>query len=129
MSFSPPRRRVVAASARRPELRAVRVIFEDDPDPDASFLEQEDFEDRLKAYKRGEFGFVGVRVEAQIRIAETEQTLTSPGVWGIESDHEDGRDEIVSEEWKALRDVLKAVGVSTEQLPLEVDPKWVEWRT
>ncbi|KKK92191.1 hypothetical protein LCGC14_2705370, partial [marine sediment metagenome] len=31
--------------------------------------------------------------------------------------------------WAALRAVLKTVGVATEQLPLEADRKWIEWRT
>ena len=129
MSPLPQRRRAVAAPTRKVELRGIRVIFEEDPDPDVSFLEQEDFEDRLAAYKRGEFNFIGVRVEAEVTIAETEQVLASPGVWGIESDHEDGRDEIIAEEWKALRAVLKTVGVSTEELPLEVDRAWITWET
>ena len=109
MTLPPQRRRVVAAPSRRSpaELRSVKVIIEPDPDPDTSYLEQEDFEDRLAAYKRDEFDFLGVRVEAEVVIAETTQTLTSPGTWGVESDHEDGREEIIDEEWKSLRAVLR----------------------
>ena len=58
------------------------------------------------------------------------QTLRSGGLNGIESDSEqDELDEIIHEEWSRLRDVLKTVGVPTDQLPLEVDRSWVEWRT
>ncbi len=126
------RRRVVEAPTRRPPvaLQAVRVIFEEDLDPDVSYLDQDEFADRRSEHKRGEFHFVGVRVEADVLIADTTQTLMSPGVSGIESDtDEEDLDRLVDEEWKALRDVLKTVGVPTEQLPLEVDRAWVEWRT
>lgn len=128
----PPRRRVVAAPARRPpaELRAVRVILEPDPNPNTSYLRQKEFESRLASYEKDEFDFVTMRVEASVLIDETEQTLVSPGVPGIESDTaEEDLDELISGEWTVLRGVLKTVGVSTDQLPLEVEREWIEWRT
>jgi hypothetical protein len=126
------RPRVVAAPPRRPpaELRALRVVVEEDPDPDVSYLEQEGLEERLEEYRQGEFGFVTVRAEAEVGIAETEQILTSPGLAGIENDATPEEiEQIAAEEWAALRNVLKTVGVSTEQLPLELDREWIEWRT
>jgi hypothetical protein len=105
------------------------VIFEEDLDPDVSYLEQEDFEDRLAAHKRGDFNFVSARAEADVVIDGIPQTLQSGGLNGIESDSEqEYLDEIAAEEWKALRGVLKTVGVPTSELPVEVDPSWVEWR-
>lgn len=125
------RRRVVEAPRRPPvELCALRVVVEEDPDPDVSYLDQEDFEERKNAYERGEFGFVGVRAEADVVLAETTQTLVSPGLWGIEDDS--GLDEIervAQEEWSVLRDVLKDVGIPTDKLPLEIDRERFEWRT
>ena len=133
MEFPPhTRRRVVEAPTRRPpaELQSVRVIFEEDPDPDTSYLEQDEFEDRLAAYKRGEFHFVGVRAEAEVLIAETVQTLRSPGLYGIESDtDEEELDGLAAEQWTGLRAVLKTVGVPTDQLPLAPNREWIEWRT
>lgn len=132
MNAPPQRRRVVAAPARKApaELQSVRVIYEEDPDPDVSYLDQSDLADRKTAFKKGEFNFVGVRVDAEVLIAETVQTLTSPGMWGIESDTtEEELEQLVSEEWGALRAVLKTVGVPTEQLPLDVQREWIEWRT
>ena len=135
MSDSPPaRRRVVAAPGRRPpaELRSIRAIVEHDPDPDVLFLEQDEFEDRLAAYKRGEFDFVGVRAEAEVVIEETVQTLTSGGLWGVESDS--GEEYLVSvaiEEYEQLRKVLKTIGVPTAQLPAADEKQvraWIEWR-
>jgi hypothetical protein len=128
------RRRVVAAPARRPpaELRSIRVVVEHDPDPDVSFLEQEDLEDRLAAYRRGEFDFVGVRAEADVLVEDTVQTLTSGGLWGVESDS--GEEYLVGvavEEYEQLRRVLKTVGVPTAQLPAadaEQVRAWIEWR-
>ena len=108
----------------------MRVIVESDPDPDASYLEQEEFEDRLKSYKKGDFELQGVRAEAEVVIEGITQTLTSGGLSGIESDSEENFfDEIIAKEWETLRAVLKTVGVPTEQLPLDVDRAWVEWRT
>lgn len=104
---SPPRRRVVAAPARRPrvELRAVRVLVE--PDPEESDL-------------------VSVRAEAEVAIEGTLQILESGGLIGVERDEVT---EIAAEEWTRLRTVLKTVGVATEQLPLDVHREWIEWRT
>jgi hypothetical protein len=129
-----PRRRVVAAPARRPpaELRSVHVIFEPDPEPDTSYLfGQDELTDRRVEYERDEWHLVGCRAEAEVVIAPetTVQTLRSGGLYGIESDSEqEYLDEIAVGEWSRLRDVLKTVGVPTDQLPLEVDPGWIEWR-
>ena len=109
MTFPPQRRRVVAAAPRRQpaELRAVRVVFEPDP------------ESGMCAY-----------AEADVTIEGIEQTLTSRGCDGIEDDEgDDELDEIIDGEWRVLRGVLKTVGVSTDQLPTAVDRAWISWRT
>jgi len=106
------------------------VIVEDDPDPDVAYLREAGFEERRKAHKRGEFKLLATYVEADVFIEDTAQTLVSPGLWGVESDlAQEELDEVIAEEWAALRAVLKSVGVATEQLPLEVDREWLEWRT
>lgn len=122
----PPRRRVVAAPARRPpaELRSVKVIVEEDPDPDTSYLNP----DGLAALKCGDFNFVIVRAEADVVIENTTQTLSSSGTCGIESDADEYLEQVVEHEWGVLRNVLKTVGVPTEQLPIEIDRAWIEWR-
>ena len=70
MSGTDARRRVVEAPARKSpvKLESIRVVVEHDPDPEASYLEQDEFEERLAAYKSGEFAFVGVRAEADVTI-------------------------------------------------------------
>lgn len=123
---APPRRRVVAATSRRPsaELQTIRVVVENDTDPDVS----EAFSDRLEEYQDGKFGFLSVQAEADVLIEGVQQTLKSGGCSGVESDDESHLDQIVSDEWAELRAVLKACGVSTEQLPLAADRGWLEWR-
>lgn len=128
----PPRRRVVAAPTRKPpaELRAVRAIVEDDPSADVAYLREEGFEERRKAHERGELGFICVRLEADVLIEGTDQTLLSPGLGGIESDLSEAElTEIVGDEWFALRNVLKTIGAPTNELPLEANVEWIEWRT
>jgi hypothetical protein len=78
------------------------VTFKVLPDlnPDTSWLEGA----RLEAFNAGEFAFVGVRAEVQVRDwqAGTCTDVTSAGLWGIESDSgveyltEVGRDELAS---------------------------------
>lgn len=125
------RKRVVDGARKRqaPQLHSVKVLVLHDEDPDLSYLDQDDFEDRRDAFERGDFSFVGVRAEAEVAIGGIIQTLTSGGLWGIESDSgEEYIEEVAGQEWGELRKVLLDVGVPTSQLPQKVDPKWIEWR-
>jgi len=129
--MAPPRRRIVDAPTRRlpPQLQAVRVVVEADTDPDASYLDACELSERRESFRRGEFEFLRVRAEAEVLIEGTVQTLTSPGLSSIESDLDaKDVDQVMGEEWSALRGVLKAVGVPTKQLPLEYERSWVTRR-
>lgn len=112
------------------KLAAVRVVRDADENVDTSYLEQSEFEGRLAEYKRGKLHFYEMRIEADVELDEGVHALvSSTGVAGIESDTtEEELDEMIVEEWRTLRSALKTVGVPTEQLPVEVDPTWVEWR-
>jgi hypothetical protein len=115
------RNRVVEVARKRPapEVQEIRVRVMPDEDPDTSFLDQDEFADRKEAYDRGDFAFVGVRAEADVVIEGLVQTLTSGGLYGIESDSDEAYvEDVALEEYDALRDVLKAVGVSTAQVPV-----------
>ena len=106
---------------------------------DASYLEQENekgellFCTRLHEYHRGEFHFIGIRAEAEIGIGGhvthtpinsksgwihtpggyTCQTITSGGLWGIESDSDAAYLESVEqEELSDLKAQLLALGFS-----------------
>ncbi len=142
MSLPRTRRRVVEGFAKKPpvELRSVRVVFEEDPEPDAMYLEHEDFAARHREYRNGEFTFWRVHAEADVVIADTPQILSSSGLGSIESDTlaptaEAGADRfaefnrVIHEEWNILRVVLKTIGVPTTHLPLEANHEWIEWRT
>jgi len=115
------RKRVVEVPRKRsaPEVQSIHVRVMPDEDPDTSYLDQDEFEDRREAYQRGEFSFVGVRAEAQVVIEGIVQTLTSGGMWGIESDSDEAYiKDVALEEYDNLRDILKAVGVSTAEVPV-----------
>ena len=122
------RRRIEEAPRRsRVELQSIVAVVEADPDPDTSFMDQDEFDERRAEYERGNFQFVGVRVEAEVLIEGTVQTLVSPGLWGIESDSDKQYFvDVANEEYEELRKVLKTVGVSTSQLPAKIEQ--VKWR-
>lgn len=111
------------------KLEEIHVLVLPDDDPDTSFLEQEGFEDRLAQYQNGDFTFVGIRVEAEVDIDGTTQTITSPGIWGVESDSEESHlKEMADEEWTQLREILLTIGVPSKQIPQKLNQR-LEWRT
>jgi hypothetical protein len=124
-SYEPSRNRA------RVELRAVRVVRDEDTDPDVSYLTQADFRGRLLEYQKGKLHFYEMRVEADVELeGGVRAVISSTGVSGIESDTtEEELDDLIVEEWRSLRTALKTVGVPTAELPLEVDRAWIEWRT
>ena len=93
-----------------------RQIVPDDC-PDASYLEQNGFEDRLAEYRRGGFDYIGVRAAVELPIPfGKDRILTrieSPGLWGIESDSgEEYLDSVFQEESAILTDMLAELGVN-----------------
>jgi hypothetical protein len=95
-----------------------RELLPDDC-PDASYLEQEGFEDRLAEYQRGEFGFIGIRVAVELPIpfgkGHILQKIESPGLWGIESDSgNDYLESVFQEESEILADMLAELGVQVQ---------------
>lgn len=126
------RKRVVVEATRRrrsPELSSVKAVVVPDEDPDTSFMDQDEFEDRKEAFRRGDFSFVGIRAEAEIVVDGIVQHITSGGLWGVESDAGNPYIcEVANEEYNDLRRILKTLGVPTSELPMEVDPKWIVWR-
>ena len=99
----------------------VEVQIIPDADPDTSYLDQPEFEDRKQAYESGDFGFVGIRARAQVQAEKfgSIQTITSAGLWGIEDDS--GRAylaEVAGEELRDLRATLLAMGFSRRAVSL-----------
>ena len=126
------RKRVVVEAAgrrRSPELVSVKAIVLPDEDPDTSYLDQDEFEDRKEAFARGDFSFVGIRAEAEIVVDGITQTIVSGGLLGIESDIGDEHiKEVACEEYTDLRRILKTLGVPTSELPAELEHSQIEWR-
>ena len=75
----------------------------------------EGFQERRQQYDNGDFGFIGIQAEAEIVVAGVCQTITSGGLWGIESDSTpDYLSEIEQEEIEQLQEILHALGFSLE---------------
>src|SRR5574341_1011507 len=82
-----------------------------DLDPDTHYLEQPGFEDRLAEWKRGKFGFIGVRAVVNVPIHGIIQQLTSGGLWGIEDDSDMAYiKEVYAGECDQLAEILEALG-------------------
>lgn len=101
------------------KLLSIKTKVMYDEDPDASYLEQKGFEDRLRQYQNGVFGFVGVYAEAEIVDSNgVIQTVSSGGLSGIESDSGDEyMNQIKNEEVNELIEVLmKDYNISDETI-------------
>ena len=89
-----------------------------DPFPDTSYLESPGFEERYHQYQNGDFGFVGIRAEAEIVVNGVCQIVTSGGLWGIESDSDrQYLSEVEQEEVDQLKAILQSLGFSDSELP------------
>lgn len=67
---------------------AIEVVAEIKPDydADASYLEQEGFEDRLAAYRRNEYDYCGIVARVLLDVDGRDVEIGQCSVWGIESD-------------------------------------------
>jgi hypothetical protein len=107
-----------------------------DGDGDISWLQQYDINSkdieerkyalqdkkRLEAYYNDEWHFVGVQVVAEIRIDGLLQTISSGGLWGIESDSgNEYFDEVFEEQKEQLKDVLLQLGFTEKEIAQNED--------
>lgn len=87
---------------------------------------RQDYE-RMESLNAGHWCYIGLRAEAKIGIGDvvnyparynvTTQTITSGGLWGIESDSESGYfEEVKAEQLAELKDQLKALGFSARAI-------------
>jgi len=95
-------------------VQFARLIVDDISEGTCSYLEQPEFADRLAAYERGDFNFVGVQAQARCMVVRDQVgtlfNIESPGLWGIESDSgEDYFNEIYAEQLAELKDMLAAL--------------------
>lgn len=69
--------------------------------------------DRMESLNKGDWCFLGVSAESEIILGDTCQTITSGGLWGVESDSgSDHFAEIEQEQLAELREQLHAIGFS-----------------
>lgn len=104
----------VALAASRSAFRRVTRI---DDCPDLFWLDDDAGRERLADFHDGHWHMIGVQAAATILIPLGRhfvmQTLTSPGLWGIESDSDDAYlDQVFAEECDTLVAMLGALGVS-----------------
>lgn len=98
-----------------------------DSDADTSYLDQDEFMDRQRAYENGDFFYIGICAEATILTSYNGKdwlinTVSSGGLWGIESDSDESYLESVRmEEEHELRDVLLAFGFSQDEITKALD--------
>jgi hypothetical protein len=110
-------------TALRPYIHEARIVVTPDPDPDTSYLDQDEFSAELAAYQAGEFGYVGVYAEADLRLATPQGgwihagTIRSGGLWGIE-DHsgDDYLREVGADELDELKTMLAALNVAESDI-------------
>ena len=111
-------RRIAAWADARGRTRGVVEVHEvgikivTDEDADTSYLTQEGREADLAAWRRGDFGYVGMWAYASLTIDGVRQTVTSAGIWGVEDrTPQCVIDEVALEELKDLSGVLDAMGI------------------
>ena len=81
-------------------------------------------DERRERFERGEWWLIGIRAAAKLHWAKDDgrtsisgPTITSPGIWGCESDgDEEYLDEIYREELETLKDMLLAMGLSKDDI-------------
>jgi hypothetical protein len=77
---------------------------------------RQDYE-RMESLHHGNWGYIGVRADAQIVIDGTVQEITSGGLWGVESDSDRAYlTEIDGEQLSELRQQLRALGFGTRAI-------------
>jgi hypothetical protein len=86
--------------------------------PEVSFMDSE----RLKEYDAGQFCFIGIKVSTEILTSLNEgkdwliNTITSGGLWGIESDSDSTYlKEVEQEEMIELEKTLNGLGFSDSE--------------
>jgi hypothetical protein len=94
------------------------IVVTTDDDADTSYLEQDEFADRLAEYRDGDFGYVGVYLEVDALIPHGAdliiQTIRTPGLWGIESDSgEDYLRSVAHDEYWTLAEMLRELNCAT----------------
>jgi hypothetical protein len=97
--------------------RDFRRLEHIDEYPDLSWLEDAAGRERLDAFREGCWHMIGIQAGASFLIPLgghlVSQSVTSPGLWGIESDSDEAYlDAVYAEECANLAAMLAAIGVT-----------------
>jgi hypothetical protein len=100
--------------------RNFRRIERTDEYPDTSWLDDDAGRERLDAFREGTWHLIGIQASANVLIPLgshfVTQTVTSPGLFGIESDSDEAYlDEVFAEECASLAAMLSAIGVTVTE--------------
>ena len=77
---------------------------------------QQDYQ-RMISYNLLEWYMLGIGAKAQVEIAGVIQTITSSGLWGIESDSDDSYlESIEKEQLEELSEILETMGFVQEEI-------------
>ena len=93
-----------------------REVLDDETTTPLEYMDESDDKERIAAWRAGDWGFVGVRAKATIYVPAgggnfTTYTLTSAGLWGVESDSgEEYFASIFEDEQSGLIADLKKIG-------------------
>lgn len=102
----------------------IRVQTGVDKSPDTSYLEQDEFKDRLDAYRAEEFTFIGLQAKATIALRGVIQTIFSGGVFGVESDSDAAHlKDLAKEEIVEISTILEDLRFT----PAEITEKLLEF--
>jgi hypothetical protein len=74
--------------------------------------------ERMEALNRGDWAFIGIKAEAQVVLSgDVVQTITSGGLWGIESNSsEEYLQEVRQEQLAELSEQLKSLGFDLDTI-------------
>jgi predicted RND superfamily exporter protein len=104
-----------------PDLSWLEQDYADLPEPERSKYRSQDAE-RLANYGT-DWSMVGIRAVAIIEVNGIQQSIESPGLWGIEDDSgDDYFDEVYGEELSTLGEMLHELGFGASDI-LEHAPK------
>ena len=77
--------------------------------------------ERMEACTRGDWSFIGIRAQAEVVVDGVCQSITSGGLWGIESDSEESYlSSVEEEELTSLRGILHELGFSKRAIATAV---------
>jgi hypothetical protein len=72
----------------------------------------------IDSFYRGEWWFIGIYIELELIVANTVQTIRTPGLWGIESNSGNRYfQEVERQEYEELIGILEKLGVSRRFVP------------